>query len=291
MEYGYRQPNIKWFKPMDTYCNKKLIQLEERLSELSLEIDDPIAFSEAAVQNILNSLSELKLFIVGRNFKTEEEEIQFFKYLKPQIVAKLIYYNAIYKIETKKPYAGDKNIRKYLNNELSKLKRYFDNNLDFYKYYRTNSSYLDHKYFVRGRYDIKLSLDTFYFEADHSFSTSHDYKAAKIIANDLIQVYIEDQLHNKTYQDKSTDLPKIDWTGSKTALIELIYALHSQGVFDNGNADIKVIAKTFERAFNIDLGDFYHTFMELKSRKINRTKFLNSLCDALIRKMDEKEES
>lgn len=73
-------------------------------------------------------------------------------------------------------------------------------------------------------------------------------------------------------------------------MIELIYALHSQGVFDNGNADIKVIAKTFERIFNIDLGDFYHTFMELKSRKINRTKFLDSLCDALIKKMDEEDE-
>lgn len=73
-------------------------------------------------------------------------------------------------------------------------------------------------------------------------------------------------------------------------MIELIYALYSQGVFDNGNADIKVIAKTFERTFNLDLGDFYHTFMELKSRKINSTKFLDSLRDALIRKMDEQDE-
>lgn len=181
----------------------------------------------------------------------------FFKHQKPAIVSKLIYYNAIYKIETKKPY-GAKPIKKYLNDELRKLKRYFDNNLEFYKYYRTNNSFIDDKLFVRGKYDIKLSLDTFYFEADHNFSTSHDYKVAKIIANDLIQVYLEGLLLNTAYQDKSTDLPKLNWSGSKTALIELIYALHSQGVFDNGNADIKVIAKTFERAFNIDLGDFYH---------------------------------
>lgn len=59
-------------------------------------------------------------------------------------------------------------------------------------------------------------------------------------------------------------------------------ALHTRSVFDNGNADIKIIAKTFERAFNIDLGDFYHMFMELKARKINCTKFLDSLCEALI---------
>lgn len=73
-------------------------------------------------------------------------------------------------------------------------------------------------------------------------------------------------------------------------MTELIYALYAQGVFNNGNTDIKLIAKTFETAFNIDLGDFYHTFMELKARKINRTKFLDSLCEALIKKMDEQDE-
>lgn len=36
--------------------------------------------------------------------------------------------------------------------------------------------------------------------------------------------------------------------------------------------------------FHIDLGDFYHTFLELKSRKINRTKFLDILKETLIRK-------
>lgn len=132
-------------------------------------------------------------------------------------------------------------------------------------------------------------MDTIYFETDQSFSTSHDYKVAKIIANDLIQVYIENQLNTKNY-NKISHESSLNWTGNKTALTELIYALYSLGVFENGNVDIKLISKTFERTFNIDLGDFYHTFMELKSRKINRTKFLDSLRDALIKKMDEQDE-
>ncbi|AZA56939.1 RteC domain-containing protein [Chryseobacterium shandongense] len=274
---------------MDKFYNETLHKLETVINELEIETDCPIKRIEAVIHLIVNSLSEVKEFVIKKGFKNIDEEIRFFKYHKPAIVSKLIYYNAIYKIETKKPY-GVKPVKKYLNDELKKLKRYFDNNLEFYKYYRTNNSFIDDKLFVRGKYDIKLSLDTVYFETDHRFSTSHDYKAAKIIANDQIQVYIEDQLHNTAYREKSTDLPNLNWTGSKTALIEMIYALHSQGVFDNGNADIKVIAKTFERAFNVDLGDFYHTFMELKSRKINRTKFLDSLRDALIRKMDEEDE-
>ena len=272
---------------MKKYCNENLFQLEEKLKELSLEIDEPIFLSEIAIKTTLDCLTELKKFILERRFKNDEEEIYFFKCLKPQILSKLIYYNAIFKIETKKPFGCEKTLRKYLHKELEKLKRFFDNNLEFYKYYRTNSTYLDHKYFVRGKHDIKLSLDTFYFEADHNFSTSHDYKVAKIIANDLIQVYLEDQLYKVP---RKSVTPSVNWTGSKTALTELIYALYSQGVCDNGNADIKLIARTFEIAFNIDLGDFYHTFMELKLRKINRTKFIDSLRDALIRKMDEQDE-
>lgn len=60
--------------------------------------------------------------------------------------------------------------------------------------------------------------------------------------------------------------------------------MHYQNVFDNGNIDIRLIAKHFENTFNVDLGDFYHTYLELKNRKVNRTKFLDSLRKGLLRK-------
>lgn len=273
---------------MSNYYEEIIKKLEDEIKEVSLELDGSIALYEVIIELILSRLSEIKEYTLKNGFDSINEEIHFFKYQKPVIVAKLIYYNAIYKIETKKP-NDIKAIRKYINGELRKLKRYFESNLEFYKYYRTGSSFVDEKLFVRGKHDIKLSLDTVYFETDHRFSTSHDYKAAKIIANDLIQVYLEDQLNHSNHKKVSNNSP-LSWTGNKTALIELIYALHAQGAFDNGNADIKVIATTFESVFNIDLGDFYHTFMELKSRKINQTKFLDSLRDALIKKMDEQDE-
>ncbi|MCT3639673.1 MULTISPECIES: RteC domain-containing protein [Bacteroidota] len=272
---------------MEKFYNETLYKLETAINELEIEADCPLQRIEAVIDLIVNCLSEVKEYVLKRGFKNLNEEIRFFKFLKPTIVSKLIYYNAVYKIETKKPY-GEKQIKKFLNKELKKLKRFFDNNLDFYKYYRSNNSFVDEKFFVRGKHDIRLWLDTFYFEADHRFSTSHDYKVAKIIANDLIQVYIEDQLNSN--HKKISDNSTLNWTASKTALTELIYALYAQGVFNNGNADIKLIAKTFETAFNIELGDFYHTFMELKARKMNRTKFLDSLCEALIKKMDEQDE-
>ncbi|WP_312334824.1 RteC domain-containing protein [Sphingobacterium sp.] len=274
---------------MNKFYSEILHKLETEIYDLEIEIDYPTQKIEAIVQLIIRSLSELKGHVLKNGFKDVSEEIRFFKFQKPVIVSKLIYYNAIYKIETKKPTEA-KAIKKYLNIELKKIKRYFDNNLDFYKYYRTGNSSLDNKLFVRNNHDIKLCLDTYYLQTDHDFSTSHDYKVAKVIANDLIQVYIEDQLDNTTKAEKSINLHKLKWTGSKTALTELIYALYQQGVFDNGNSDIREIAKYFESVFNTELGNFYQTFLELRMRKMNRTKFLDALREGLIKKMDEQDE-
>ncbi|TZF84658.1 tetracycline regulation of excision, RteC [Pedobacter sp. BS3] len=273
---------------MDKFYNDTLYKLDTAINELEIEVDCPTQRVEAIIHLIVNCLSEIREYVLKRGFKNVNEEIRFFKHQKPVIFSKLIYYNSIYKIETKKPY-GSKPIRKYLNRELKKLKRYFDNNLDFYKYYRTNNASLDEKLFVRGNHDIKLCLDTGYFQSDLTFSTSHDYKVAKIIANDLIQVYIEDQLYNKDQEGKPKASKKLNWTGSKVAIIELIYSLHYQGVFENGNADIRLIAKYFEDAFNVNLGNFYQTYLELRNRKMNQTKFLDTLRETLIKKMDEQD--
>ncbi|WP_313380492.1 RteC domain-containing protein [Proteiniphilum saccharofermentans] len=274
---------------MDKFYNKVLFKLEETIKDLMVKTDDINHLTESIIEQIIKSLSNLKNYVLANGFKDADEEIRFFKYQKPAIVAKLIYYNTIYKIETRKPY-GAKPLKRYLKEELKELKRDFDNNLDFYKYYRTNNSYLDEKLFVRNNHDIKLCLDTCYYQFDHCFSTSHDYIVAKIIANDLIRVYVEDQLYNNDQKDKSTVSQKLNWTGSKVALIELIYALHYQGVFDNGNADIRLIAKYFENVFNVNLGNYYQTYLELRNRKMNPTKFLDALREGLIRKMNEQDE-
>lgn len=273
------------------YCKKVINELEEGINEIGYKQGNLFVSYEQAIKLTLSKTCKLKEYVLAKGFKNEQEEIQFFKQYKPTIVSKLIYYSAIYKIEIRKPY-GAKCIRKYLKKESKKLKRFFDNNLDFYKYYRNNDSFLDEKYFLRGRHDIKLCLDTYYFQSDQTFSTSHDYKVAKIMANDLVQVYLEDQLYSmsKHPHTKQSPIAAVNWTGSKAALIELIYALHYQGVFDNGNSDIRLIAEYFENAFNVDLGNFYHTYLEIRNRKINRSKFLDTLRDSLIKKMDEQEE-
>jgi hypothetical protein len=272
-----------------------IAELENELNFITIEIDDPIKLAEKAIDSISSTLNKIKTLIIEASFQSQDDEIDFFKNTKPKILSKLIYYNSIYKIETKKPNGGKKIIRAYLNNELYKLKVFFDNNLELYRYHRTGSAFLDNKFFVRGKHDLKLNIETNYFDADHRFTTSHDNIIAKIMANDLIQVYLEDELTNLEKippTEKSHINPKSQqtWTSSKVALIELIYALHSEGVFNNGASDLKDVFEFFENILKIDLGQYHRVFLEIRVRKTNRTKFLDSLKETIIKKMDDIEE-
>lgn len=275
--------------------NQKIINLQtdlnEQLNFIELEIDNEIKRCEKAIEITLKAKENLKNLVIKSQFRSQDEEIYFFKEIKPQFTSNIIYNNSILKIEMKKPNAGNRILKKYYNNELIKLKSFFDNELEFYKYFRSGNNYLDYKYFLRGKFDVKLALDSFYFEVDHTFSTSHDFKVAKIMAHDLIQVYLEDKLlmiENRESKEKSQVNPKIkqNWTGSKVALIELLYALHTEGVFNNGASDLKDVAEYFENVFNIDLGQYHRAFLEIRMRKSDQTKFLNGLKEKLVKRME-----
>ena len=276
---------------MNPKINLLLIDLNKQLNFLNYEIKDILPFCEQGILISINAIKELKEIVNDSNFASDDDEIHFFKVIKPEFISKLIYYNSIYKFESKKPRGGDKVVKKYIQNELEKLKRYFVNNNDFYKYYSRKNTSLDKKYFIRGNFDIKLDVDSYFFETDHSFATSHDYKVAKILAHDLVEIYLENKLkviNNKAENENSQREPnaKLNWTAPKVAVIELIYALQSEGVFNNGAADIKDIVEHFEKNFNIDLGQYRRTFLEIRARKTDRPRFIQALKDTLEKRMN-----
>jgi hypothetical protein len=281
---------------MKLFSESLMSELEHQLKIIHLETENPIHSAEQGIKSIVSVLEKLKSFFIKCKSLKKSEEIEFFRDIKPQFTAKLIYYNEIYNIEINRPLGSQKAIRKYYKTELLKLKIFFKENIEFYRYYRTGNNCLDNKYFVRSKYNIKLMVDSFYFQTDHRFSTSHDYKLARIQANDAITIFLEEQIEKLERKPITTpsyhSLSKSQkWTGSKVELIELIYALHTEGIFNNGASGLKEVTTFFESAFNIDLGQFNRVFLEIRNRKSDRTKFLNSLKNKLIIRMDDADEN
>ena len=68
------------------------------------------------------------------------------------------------------------------------------------------------------------------------------------------------------------------------------YALVAKECF--GDATIKDLADFFQLHFNVDLGDYYGVYKEIKERVVkNRASFLSDLAEALLKRMDEDENS
>jgi hypothetical protein len=278
---------------MKNFSESLAAELETQLKSIHSQSADPVIFSEQAVNALVVILEKLKTFVLKHKFRDKLEEITFFRDTKPQFASKLIYYNEVYNIATNKPFGSKKVLKKYYRTELRKLETFFEENADFYKYCRTGNRSLDNQYFIRGKQNIRLTLDSFYLQADNRFSTSHDYKRARLLANDEIKHYIELELAaldgiNASQQASEN---KMKWTGSKVALVELAYALHAESVLDNGRADLKETMAYFEKMFDIDLGQFHRAFLEIRGRKSDRTKFLSSLTNTLVARMDDADEN
>ena len=277
---------------MINYSREVLFELEEQLQIISFDYDNPITMCDKSLETTIIHLQRLKDYVLNNLFENQEEEIYFFKIIKPKFTSKLLYFCKIRKLESRKPIGSKNSQIAYLNSELDKLNVFFCENLEFYNYYRLGSDFLDDKIFIRNNAVIDYNLEAFYYEKDPRFSTSHDFKTATILANEIFQKFIENKITvlttKKPRKDKpEIEMPSLKWTESKSALIELIYALQTTKAFNNGNADIVEIARHFAIVFEINLDDLYQVFNEIKNRKINITKFLDLLKENLKKKFGE----
>lgn len=244
-----------------------------------------------------NCLQKLRIAIRTNEFESQEEEIDFFKNIKPYVYSRLKFYAKLYNFLIERPTGSIKSQRNFIDQELKKLHIDAKRNVDFIKYYREKSNTLDAFYFVRGRDNISLVSNTSHFYTDAEFSTSHDHTIAKIMAYDLLNIYYNQELNNLGLAT-TKDLKKLNYcadlnlkcTATKTDLVELIYALQSTGAIKDGKGGLKEMANACEQMFDIDLGNFYRTYIEIRARKLDRTTFLNSLKNSFERQMNEDDE-
>ncbi|WP_338193685.1 RteC domain-containing protein [Flagellimonas marinaquae] len=275
---------------------KLLSEFEGQLEALESGNGDILYKAEKGIALVEKCIRKLQKQIVGQDFETQADEIYFFKHVKPQIFSKLIYYIRLFSIESKRPRGKDVAQVKYLQQQIDKLQNFFNENLEFYNYYRRGAMSMDEQYFVRGNRDLRMPLESFHFLIDDQFSTCQDGTVATIMAYDMLIVYLRkevDDLNNNMEPTKNTIMEKpskLFWTGSKTDLIELLYALHTSKSINGGTVDIKEMASHFEYFYNVDLGNYYHTFIDIRSRKSSRTRFLDRLIEMLNQRMESLEE-
>ncbi|MGO1595813.1 MAG: RteC domain-containing protein [Sphingobacterium sp.] len=278
---------------MEIVLSKILSQIQHQEDKLSSQM---MQTGEEAYQMTLflnEMLGSIKAKVLQDSFAGEQQEIDFFKNIKPQILGKLIYYNKVFRIETTCPVSNGEIHQSYYENLLKTLKSEYKESIcneDFYRYYRAGRTDRDHTYFRLGQINYHDGLKSGVFEIDLSFSTYYDNKIAHIIANELLYTYMITKINPEENPDLvllNADANKdISWTNSQNALIELIYALYASNSVAFGKIGIRKLALIFQVLFRTPLNDIHHSFHRMKTRAGSRTAFLDQLKIALEEYMD-----
>lgn len=246
--------------------------------------------AEMAISFCNNTLSQLQNLVEKEDFETLHLEISFFKYVKVIPMSYLIYFTEIRACEVQKPKAGVDFQIKFFEKELKKINKFFSRNKDFVHYMEQGHNYLDHQFFTRNHRNNFPFTPTINYYQYPEFSTSHDMLWAKIQAMYKYIHYVRECMQKvkpgsvSQYGEKKHQL--LLWTASKTALIELIYALYCTRAFNNGGVELSTITSSFEDYFNVKLDNVYKTYSEIKARKGSKTKFLEELIIKLQQKIN-----
>ena len=270
---------------IETYFSTLLQEIDRYTGTVNLEGENIIPGCREMMNYLKGKMIELKNFALSREFKDDAEEIRFFKYQKPLILGRLLYFYKLYQIESNRPPSYELAVG-YYQGEIEKLKTVFERSLSFFQYYRSGATYRDSFYFKRGQTEISPETDTFIFEPEAEFSTGYDRLVARLIAVELLLAFLTRRMREPADGEPLSG-KKLYWTDKKAAAVELIYGIHAAGSVDNGKADIIDIVTAFERTFHIDLGDVYHTFIAMRNRKNSRTVYLDQMIEQLFKRMDE----
>lgn len=192
-----------------------------------------------------------------------DNQIVYYKNIRPEIYKYVIFFEKLLQIHSLMPLGSFRAKRIYINQHLKTLESFYHKNKALIQYLRLNLSNNDAIIFSEDSLQKEIA------SAYHASEMLEDYLHK--LKHNLLNIS-----SNEILLSGPKSLPKLSWTGSKTALIELIYALAYSGHLNNGQAGASAIAQAFEHIFCVDLKDYRKRFQEIKIRK-EPDKFLQLL--------------
>src|SRR5690606_32729873 len=134
----------------------------------------------------------------------------------------------------------------YYKKVLDGLGDYFSRNRNLFNYIRTGQTINDKIYFIRNAVkEMIIPYPESTFDIDPEFSTPHSSVLSKLMAYEKLEEHLRHLYYEHQNPDYSvsslTNKQGGIWTDSKTALIELAYAMHARGSINNGKGDIRMI--------------------------------------------------
>ncbi|MEJ2881492.1 RteC domain-containing protein [Pedobacter sp. GR22-6] len=276
------------------------VMYEELLRQFSSAIEalptkelKPVKALALYLSLIRTHLLGLKELMLEKGFSSLEEEIWFFKELKPKFLSEQIYRFELYTLEMKRPVGTVDMVRSYLEDELRIVQRFFQQYAFLYQYYRTEAVEMDHTYFLRN-VEIPDTWVVDIPDLDAGFSTGMDHLFAKFMAYERLQIYLLEAIQHPfpmVHEEpgKQRRSRELRWTGDAINVVELGFSLYDTGQLNEGKASITEIFEWLEEQLHVSVGKPHKRLEEIDARKrISKTHFLDMAKMAFLNRLDRK---
>lgn len=237
-------------------------------------------------------LDVLKTSVIKHGYKSKREEIRFFRDIKMEPMRYLVYYSNMRSFELRMPKVGLVPKTNFFKRERDRVNIFFDAHINFQIYMEQGLEHSDKCYFLRKYLNEfpPIFIDDYY--RDPMFNTAYDKLWATIKGFGLYGRYLDKQkklldVRNsiRVTDRRSHAQKELQLTLKNTQIIELMYAMILVGSVNKGNVHIKDVAAFVKEYFNIDLGDYSHTFHRFRDRN-NPTLFLDLMKEKVLEYMN-----
>jgi len=233
--------------------------------------------SEKARECVIKALVEIQEHVAQNNFSNVENEIIYFKRIRPGLAAKVSLVSFMIQYQSFKG-ISEELIEELIHSRRDFFKRIVCENKNHYLMMSRDLANNDAEFFTRNKFPTPANYIGDLVLRNPKALTYHSLLLEVIETDRLIEGFL-----NKTPEKLNNNQITLKWTGSKRELIELMYSLYYLKVFNN--ITIREMTKAFEKLFDIDLGDVYREFHAIKNRN-EPTLFIDRLRDIIYEIID-----
>jgi len=158
---------------------------------------DELQSTESRILIAIDYWSKLKLIVKERGFKDENDEIDFFRNVKPRFTS-YIEYMALIKDALLAIASDETNKISLWKKESDRLKKFYDDNISFIVYYNRKSHDDDLKFFLRKNNDIQNIRSLSDHDNDPEYFASHDHLVTTYLAYNMYAKYARKKLWELT---------------------------------------------------------------------------------------------
>jgi|ADurb_Cas_02_Slu_FD_contig_111_6685_length_5522_multi_2_in_0_out_0_2 hypothetical protein len=279
---------------MNTFLEQKCEELKKEMSRE--ELNDGIAMDahQRALSFAVGIFSEANAYVSTHPFPNPESEVTYFKHTCPYILSEIFFHQQVLSHVSQKQHCGDiPTYKAHCKRTLRSIKSFFSTHNELLCYRSSGHTNLDSKYFISTSDPHQKLFEEALFFLGNVTLNGYSIIIGKSIAYFRFKLLVKQELNRGENPKICTDvLPSryfssdLAWTSSKVNLVELAYALHAEGCFNNGDCDISQIMNGLESTFNVDVGNYYDIYSSIKQRK-KPTRFILHLQEKLSQKIED----